>query len=115
MNGHAVLILTVLMSLMYPGEVFSVHQGPPKAKCRSIEGDREKRHEMLITAAFWDREYLDFSFVKAPQWLKLDSQSGEISGTPGIRDVGEHEVMVQVMNNQGGVVKRSFFIRVIDR
>jgi len=66
-------------------------------------------------AAFWGREYLNFSFVKAPQWLRLDSQSGEVSGTPGRRDVGEHEVMVQVTNNQGDVAKRRFFMKVIGR
>ncbi|MHC4511509.1 MAG: putative Ig domain-containing protein, partial [Planctomycetota bacterium] len=66
-------------------------------------------------AAFWDRECLGFSLVQVPQWLELDPQTGDISGTPGIEDVGEHEVVVQVTNSQGHVAKRRFFMEVISR
>jgi hypothetical protein len=51
-------------------------------------------------AAFWDREDLSFSVVRAPQWLQLDPQTGELSGTPGVKDVGEYEVVVQVTNSR---------------
>jgi len=66
-------------------------------------------------AAFWDREYLSFSLVQAPQWLKLDPQTAEISGTPQAKDVGRHEVAVRVTNNQGGVTERRFRMEVTDR
>jgi hypothetical protein len=66
-------------------------------------------------AAFWDRECLSFSLVQAPQWLEFNPQTGEISGTPGVKDVGEHEAVAQVTNSQGDVAKRRFFMEVIDR
>ncbi|MHC4628966.1 MAG: glycoside hydrolase family 78 protein, partial [Planctomycetota bacterium] len=65
-------------------------------------------------AAFWDREYLSFSLVQAPQWLQLDPQTGELSGTPGVKHVGEHEVVVQVENSRGGIAKRRFSVEVTD-
>jgi len=66
-------------------------------------------------AAFWDRECLSFSLVQAPQWLEFSPQTGEISGTPGLKDVGEHEAVAQVTNSQGDAAKRRFFMEVIDR
>jgi len=66
-------------------------------------------------AAFWDKEYLTFSLIQAPQWLKLNPQTGEVSGTPGIKDAGEFEVVVQVTNSQGDLAKRKFFMEVVDK
>jgi hypothetical protein len=66
-------------------------------------------------AAFWDREYLSFSLVQAPQWLKLDLQTPEISGTARVKDVGKHEVTLRVTNSQGGVTERRFVVEVTDR
>ncbi|MHC4363130.1 MAG: hypothetical protein ACYSTZ_09900 [Planctomycetota bacterium] len=49
MNWGTVSSLAVLMVVTYySGVVSSAHQGPPKAKWHSIEGDREKTYEEVI-------------------------------------------------------------------
>jgi len=66
-------------------------------------------------AAFWDREYLSFSLIQSPQWLKVDEQTGEISGTAGVNDVGKHEVALRVTNNKGSLTERRFVLEVTDK
>ena len=43
-------ILVALMMLICSEPALAAHQGPPKAKWDSIEGDREKKHEEMITS-----------------------------------------------------------------
>ncbi len=66
-------------------------------------------------AAFWDREYLSFSLIQSPQWLKVDAQTGEISGAAGVNDVGKHEVGLRVTNNKGSLTERMFVLEMTDR
>jgi len=66
-------------------------------------------------AAFWDREYLSFSLIQSPQWLKVDTQTGEISGTAGVNDVGKHEVALRVTHSKGSITERRFVMEVTDR
>ncbi|MHC4625526.1 MAG: hypothetical protein ACYTDV_00975, partial [Planctomycetota bacterium] len=48
-SGGSVSSPAVLMLVIYySGVVFSAHQGPPKVKWRSIEGDREKTYEEVV-------------------------------------------------------------------
>ena len=63
-------------------------------------------------AAFWDKEYLSFSLVQAPEWLKIDSETGVLSGMP--ESAGRVGVIVRVTNSNGGVAERKFAIEVID-
>lgn len=46
-------------------------------RCRTLE-DPQKSYN----AAFWDIEHPVYSLEGAPEWLSLDAQTGEISGTP---------------------------------
>ena len=66
-------------------------------------------------AAFWDKEYLSFSLIRAPQWLKINPQTGKISGTAGMNDLGKHEVILQVTNSKGSVTDRRFALEVTER
>lgn len=66
-------------------------------------------------AAFWDKEYLSFSLVRAPQWLKINPQTGKISGTAGVNDLGKHEVILRVTNSKGSVTERRFVLEVTER
>lgn len=76
-------------------------------------------------AAFWDREYLSFALVQAPQWLKIDPQTGELSGTPeavgqaaSLSDIEQaansFDVTLRVANTKGGTTERKFVIEVMD-
>jgi len=66
-------------------------------------------------AAFWDKEYLSFSLIRAPQWLKINPQTGKISGTAGVNDLGKHEVILRVTNSKGSVTERRFVLEVTER
>jgi len=50
MKRALVPILTALMLVMCSEVIFGAHQGPPKAKWDSIDGDCEKKHEEIITS-----------------------------------------------------------------
>jgi hypothetical protein len=63
-------------------------------------------------AAFWDKEYLNFSLVQAPEWLKIDSETGVLSGTS--ESAGRVGVIVRVTNSKGAAAERKFAIEVID-
>jgi len=66
-------------------------------------------------AAFWDREYLSFSLIQAPYWLKVNSQTGEISGIAGVNDMGKHEVVLRVTNSKGSVTKHRCVMEVTNK
>jgi len=65
-------------------------------------------------AAFWDKEYLTFEFVQAPEWMKIDPQTGELSGKPGADAIGKHDVALRVTNSKGGATERMFVLQVIN-
>jgi hypothetical protein len=65
-------------------------------------------------AAFWDREYLSFALVQAPEWLKIDVETGEISGTPGTEEIGKHDVILRVTDSRGMVSEREFAVQVVN-
>jgi hypothetical protein len=63
-------------------------------------------------AAFWDKEYLSFALVQAPEWLKIDAETGEISGIPGAEDIGKHDVILRVTDSRGAAVERRYVMEV---
>jgi hypothetical protein len=60
-------------------------------------------------AAYWDREILSFS-VEAPNWLKVNEKTGEVSGTPAA--AGEFKASIKCTNNQGGEVTQTLMVNV---
>ena len=56
-------------------------------------GDLQHRYAKP-TQQYWEREEYEFRLGKAPDWLKLDQQTGMLSGTPGPNDEGTAEVEV---------------------
>ena len=44
--------------------------------------------------AFWEKEAYEFELVSGPKWLSLNTETGELSGTPATRDVGSVAVEV---------------------
>ncbi|MGD8237855.1 MAG: putative Ig domain-containing protein, partial [Armatimonadota bacterium] len=63
-------------------------------------------------AAFWERDELTYSLVEAPEWLKLDAQTGVVSGTPGADDVGRHQVVLRVENDRENAAEQRFRLTV---
>jgi hypothetical protein len=46
------------------------------------------------TTGFWDIERPQFRIDKGPAWLKIDRETGQLSGTPDL--AGESEVVIVV-------------------
>jgi len=62
--------------------------------------------------AFWHREELTWSLVKAPKWLTIDSATGRITGEPGPDAAGKHSVVVRVTNNKQKTAEQAFELEV---
>lgn len=65
-------------------------------------------------AAFWDREYLTFTLSQSPEWLKIDAETGKLSGKPEVSDIGSHNIILGIVNSKGSEAKRKFTIQVTD-
>ena len=48
-------------------------------------------------------DYLEFSITNRPSWASFDSETGELSGTPGAGDLGDHAGIVITVVDQGGL------------
>jgi len=61
---------------------------------------------------FWNKEELQFLLVEAPEWLRINSQNGLISGILPVTE-GEEKtnVAVEVVNKSGQAVRQRFTIQ----
>jgi hypothetical protein len=57
-------------------------------------GDMQYRY-VSPNCKFWEREQLRFSLLKAPEWLKIDTETGLLSGTAPANATGRHSVSIQ--------------------
>ena len=44
---------------------------------------------------FWEREQVSYLLLKAPKWLKIDAETGLLTGTAPANNTGRHAVSVQ--------------------
>jgi hypothetical protein len=65
----------------------------------------------LDSLTFGDR--LTYRLTLHPQWLSIDSTTGELRGTPRASDVGNPSMEVVVEDGQGGMLARPFNISVV--
>ncbi|MCD4830180.1 MAG: hypothetical protein K8R02_00050 [Anaerohalosphaeraceae bacterium] len=45
---------------------------------------------------FWEREHLKFYIEQAPEWLRIDSDSGLLTGTPPTAAAGDHYIRLRI-------------------
>lgn len=57
-------------------------------------GDMQFRYEQP-NCKFWEREQLSFSLLKAPKWLKIDSETGLLTGTAPTNSLGRYSISIQ--------------------
>jgi hypothetical protein len=74
-------------------------------------GDYQHRYKEPCKG-FWQREEHQFELVEGPAWLKLDANTGALSGQPREEDAGEHRVSVRVKNQFDGQMSQSFLLQV---
>ena len=78
-----------------PRQAKAIVGEPFRAELKTLRslGDLQHRYAKP-TQQYWEREEYEFRLRKAPDWLKLDQQTGILSGTPGPNDKGTTEVEV---------------------
>ena len=64
----------------------------------SIESDAQYAYAIIATDA--DNDPLSFTAVTVPSWLAFDANSGILSGTPSVGDVGPHSISLSVSDGQ---------------
>ena len=72
---------------------------------RSI-GDLQHRYTPP-NQTYWEKESYEYQLLKGPKWLKLDRQTGQLTGKPSRNDAGEHVVKVIVKRRFPNEVKKS--------
>ncbi|MEK9139222.1 MAG: putative Ig domain-containing protein, partial [Bacteroidota bacterium] len=68
--------------------------------------------EYQLRVSVSEGSVLQFLKVSGPSWLRLDSTSGALSGTPGPNDLGLWALVVEVTDNFGQSVIDTFYVRV---
>ena len=78
-----------------PRQAMAMVGKPFRAELKMLRslGDPQHRYAKP-TRQYWEREEYESRLGKAPDWLKLDRQTGILSGTPGPNDEGTTEVEV---------------------
>jgi hypothetical protein len=72
-------------------------------------GDAQHRYEPKGNG-FWEAEELAFSLRSAPAWLKLDSKTGLLTGTPN--ESGKCRVELEVRTQFGGSAAQQFDLAI---
>ena len=54
----------------------------------------------------------DLTFIKKPDWLSVDNEKGQLLGTPGNDDVGDHLVSLKVSDAEGLNLNQEFIVSV---
>jgi hypothetical protein len=72
-------------------------------------------YDYYITVVDEDNDILIFSVIQAPNSLSLNSSSGHIHWMPNISDIGNHTIIVNASDGQGGFDQQTFDINVIPK
>ncbi len=78
-------------------------------QCRPDPQAKPKRQ---YAYRYWDVERNEFRLVEGPNWLKLDRQTGLLSGTPRPEHAGRWLVVVEVRNQFGRRDRQRFVVEV---
>ncbi|WP_020405643.1 tandem-95 repeat protein [Hahella ganghwensis] len=74
----------------------------------------EHSYLQQMSASDADGDSLAYSSVLVPDGMSVNSDSGEISWTPAVSQVGSHVVSIAVSDNKGGRDQLTFTLTVID-
>ena len=59
-----------------------------------ISVNQDAAYDFILTASDPENDNLSFSILNKPSWASFDTTTGELSGTPGQADVGNHAGIV---------------------
>ncbi len=77
-------------------------------QCKQDPESKRKRYKYK----FWDIEQPRFRLVKGPAWLRIDSKTGRLAGTPGAGDQGEADVEIEATTQFGGRAAQKLHLTV---
>ena len=72
----------------------------------------EYRYKYDLNAVDPDDDILAYSVIQGPAGMTIDGSSGQISWTPAIVQIGDHQVKVQASDGRGGVAVQEYTICV---
>jgi len=61
-----------------------------------------------------DQDPLTFSLLVAPAGMSIHPDSGEITWTTSLQQIGQHDVAIQVSDSRGGIAEQRFTITAIE-
>ena len=61
-----------------------------------------------------DNDVLSYSLLSAPVGMEINPQTGEITWTPSVSDLGNHAVTVQTEDGRGGEATQVYNLSVVD-
>ena len=78
-----------------PTAVVATVGKPLKVEVKTLVclGDLQHRYASQ-SQQYWEREQYEFELLEAPEWLRLQSQTGVLTGTPQPGDVGSIDVRI---------------------
>jgi hypothetical protein len=76
-----------------------------QVKTLRCDGDLQYRYQKP-GYGFWEREGYDFELIEGPDWLRIDAETGLLSGTPDRDDAGEADVRIRVRRTWPDEVKK---------
>ena len=70
-------------------------------------------YRYAVTATDPDGDPVSFALTTAPAGMAIDAGTGVLTWTPGVGQIGDHAVVIEVSDGRGGVTTQSFTLPVV--
>jgi RHS repeat-associated protein len=88
---------------------------PPEITTSAIPAGRiDQEYRFLIKANDPDGDELSYALTTAPSGMVISSEGRLSSWIPGITDLGEYTVTVEVLDNRGGIDSKTYTLSIAD-
>jgi len=95
---------------------FTIHVTPDLAPQITWSPDgvlmEDSKFTDIVLAVDWEDTLLNFTLLTAPDSMRLNSSTGEISWTPVNEDVGDHTISLRVEDSKGNYDEKEFLLSV---
>ena len=96
-----------------PGQAIAGQEYRYRLRSLSSRGDLQQRAmaDGSVDCSYSDGDRQRFELLKAPGWLEVDAETGEVSGTPAKR--GRHRIVAEATTRHGGSARQEWEIEVL--
>jgi RHS repeat-associated protein len=91
-----------------------LNEAPYFTSVPKIEALAGRSYTYDADAADSDQDPLTFSLLVAPSGMSIHPNSGAITWTPTLQQIGQHDVAIQVSDSRGGIAEQRFTITAIE-